>query len=98
MNVELTDDSVVVVIGSGAGGATIAHDLCARGVKVVLLEAGPRIELSEFRNDEFFAYQQLTWADIDAGRPVTGWLRKTRRMRRPGSRKRSAGRPCPGMG
>jgi len=63
MNVELTDDSVVVVIGSGAGGATIAHDLCARGVKVVLLEAGPRIELSEFRNDEFFAYQQLTWAD-----------------------------------
>ncbi len=63
MNFDLTDDSVVVVIGSGAGGATVAHDLCTRGVKVVLLEAGPRIELSEFRNDEFFAFQQLTWAD-----------------------------------
>ncbi len=57
------DDGVVVVVGSGAGGATVAHDLCARGINVVLLEAGPRIEKTQFRNDEFFAYQQLTWSD-----------------------------------
>lgn len=57
------DDGVVVVVGSGAGGGTLARDLCARGIKVVLLEAGPRIEPDQFRNDEFFAYQQLTWLD-----------------------------------
>ena len=34
------DDGVVVVIGSGAGGGTLANELCQKGVKVVLLEAG----------------------------------------------------------
>ena len=34
------DDPVVVVIGSGAGGGTMAHELTARGSGVVL-EAGP---------------------------------------------------------
>ena len=62
MNLDLNDPHVVV-IGSGAGGGTVARELCERGVKVILLEAGPRIESSQFRNDEFFAYQQLTWAD-----------------------------------
>ena len=37
---ELNDDSVVVVIGSGAGGGTLANELCQKGFKVVLLEAG----------------------------------------------------------
>ena len=54
---------MVVVIGSGAGGATIAHELCRRGVPVVLLEAGRRIEPEEFRNDELFAFGQLSWLD-----------------------------------
>ena len=36
------DDSVVVVIGSGAGGGTLANELCQKGIKVVLLEAGKR--------------------------------------------------------
>ena len=57
------DDSVVVVIGSGAGGGTMAHELCARGIAVVLLEAGPRIEMDAFLNDEWAAYEQLTWTD-----------------------------------
>ena len=63
MTFEHDDAGVVVVIGSGAGGATVARELCERGIGVVLLEAGPRIEAAEFRNDEFFAYQQLTWFD-----------------------------------
>jgi choline dehydrogenase-like flavoprotein len=32
----------VIVIGSGAGGAAISHSLCQHGLRVVLLEAGPR--------------------------------------------------------
>ncbi len=36
----LSDDSVIVIIGSGAGGGTLANDLCQKGFKVVLLEAG----------------------------------------------------------
>lgn len=61
--IELGDDSAAVVVGSGAGGATVAHELCRRGVKVVMLEAGPRISPDEFRNDENHAFQQLTWLD-----------------------------------
>lgn len=33
-----------VVVGSGAGGAAAAWRLCAKGMKVLLLEAGPRFE------------------------------------------------------
>ena len=35
------DDDVVVIVGSGAGGGTLANELCQKGVKVVVLEAGP---------------------------------------------------------
>ena len=41
---DLNDDSVVIVIGSGAGGGTLANELCQKGVPVVLLEAGKRVE------------------------------------------------------
>ena len=34
----------VVVIGSGAGGATVAHVLTGLGVRVTLLEAGPMLD------------------------------------------------------
>lgn len=57
------DGSVAVVIGSGAGGATLAHELCRRGKRVVCLEAGPRFSPADYRNDEFFAFTQLTWLD-----------------------------------
>ena len=33
------DDSAVVIIGSGAGGGTMANELCQKGIKVVVLEA-----------------------------------------------------------
>jgi choline dehydrogenase-like flavoprotein len=34
----------VVIIGSGAGGGTVAHVLTAKGVRCALLEAGPMID------------------------------------------------------
>jgi choline dehydrogenase-like flavoprotein len=61
--IALTDDRAVVVIGSGAGGGTVAHELTARGIDVVLLEAGRRIETPEFQQDELAAFGQLSWLD-----------------------------------
>ena len=40
---EYDDSDVVVVVGSGAGGGTVANELCQRGFKVVVLEAGPHL-------------------------------------------------------
>ena len=60
---ELNDDSVVVVIGSGAGGGTLANELCQKGVKVVLLEAGKRESTATFINDEWKSFGQLAWLD-----------------------------------
>jgi choline dehydrogenase-like flavoprotein len=58
------DDSVVVIIGSGAGGGTLANELCQKGVKVVLLEAGKRQSTGTFVNDEWAAFSQLSWLDM----------------------------------
>ena len=45
-----TDVHDVVVIGSGAGGATVAHVLTGLGIRVTLLEAGPMLDpLAEFK-------------------------------------------------
>ena len=60
---DLSDDSVVVVIGSGAGGGTLANELCQKGVKVVLLEAGKRYSIEDFSNDEWNSFLQLAWLD-----------------------------------
>ena len=59
----LKDDSVVVIIGSGAGGGTLAHELTRRGIKVVLLEAGSRQSLDSFSQVPGEAFNQLTWLD-----------------------------------
>lgn len=60
---ELDDDSVVVVIGSGAGGGTLSNELAQKGVKVVCLEAGDRYEIPDFINDEWDSFAQLSWGD-----------------------------------
>lgn len=62
-NIDLNDQSAVVIIGSGAGGGTLAHELTRRGIKVVLLEAGQRQSLESFSQVPGEAFGQLTWLD-----------------------------------
>ncbi len=76
------DDSVVVVIGSGAGGGTLSNELAQRGIKVVCLEAGKRLKASEIINDEAVMYERLTWFDRrkgtgDASAQFPVWTCKT---------------------
>src|SRR2546429_6542012 len=61
---DLNDDGVVVIVGSGAGGGTLGGELAQKGVKVVMLEAGPRIELQDFINNEWESFTQLAWTDM----------------------------------
>lgn len=62
------DGSVVVVIGSGAGGGVLSAELSRRGIDVVCLEAGPRLTLADFVNDEALMFKRLTWLDPRSGR------------------------------
>src|SRR5882757_5183774 len=61
---DLNDDGLVVIIGSGAGGGTLGNELAQKGVKVVILEAGPRTELQDFVNNEWDSFTQLAWTDM----------------------------------
>jgi len=58
---DLNDSGVVVIVGSGAGGGTLGNELAQKGVKVVILEAGSRIEMQDFINDEWESFTQLAW-------------------------------------
>ncbi len=60
---DLNDDSVVVVIGSGAGGGVVGTDLARKGINTVILEAGKRHEIDDFVNDEWASFSQLAWTD-----------------------------------
>ncbi len=66
-----TDDSVVVIVGSGAGGGTLTNELAQKGIDVVLLEAGKLHASSQFIADEWPSFNQLAWLDkrVAAG----GW-------------------------
>ena len=72
---ELSDDSVVVVIGSGAGGGTLANELAQKGIDVVCLEAGPRLTLNDLENEPGLMAGRMGWNDVRIGPPV--WLCKT---------------------
>jgi choline dehydrogenase-like flavoprotein len=61
--IEFQDESAVVIIGSGAGGGTLAHELTTRGIKVVMLEAGKRHSTASFSQVPGAAFLQLTWLD-----------------------------------
>jgi len=60
---DLNDDSVVVIVGSGAGGGTLGNELAQKGVSVVILEAGGRHEIEDFVNDEWASFSQISWLD-----------------------------------
>ena len=61
---ELNDDSVVVIIGTGAGGGTLANELAQKGISVVALEAGGRHLPPDYINDEWASFGQLAWTDM----------------------------------
>jgi choline dehydrogenase-like flavoprotein len=61
---DLNDDSLVVIVGSGAGGGTLGNELAQKGIKVVILEAGGRYETQDFVNDEWESFAQLAWTDM----------------------------------
>ncbi|MFK7890091.1 MAG: GMC family oxidoreductase N-terminal domain-containing protein, partial [Granulosicoccus sp.] len=60
----MNDDSVVVIIGTGAGGGTLANELAQKGVSVVALEAGARHLPADYINDEWASFGQLAWTDM----------------------------------
>ena len=56
-----TLEADVVVVGSGAGGATIAGTLAKQGQKVVVLEASGYFTEADFPQLEMPAYQEMYW-------------------------------------
>lgn len=68
-------EEAVVIIGSGAGGGTLAHELTAAGIPVVVLEAGPYLTGEDYVNDEWEAFNQMAWLDP---RTTSGSWRITR--------------------
>ena len=75
----------VVIVGSGVAGALIADRLAKQGVKVVVLDAGPRIDRAEAVERFFSALVKVPECAYPAGpeipHPVTndlgGWYRQT---------------------
>jgi choline dehydrogenase-like flavoprotein len=79
---KLLDDSVVVVIGSGAGGGVLANELAQRGIDVVCLEAGRRLAQADIVNNQTEMFGKLTWLDprVGSGQAIPGfpvWTCKT---------------------
>src|ERR1700692_2400942 len=61
---DLNDSGVVVIVGSGAGGGTLGNELAQKGVRVVILEAGARIENHDFVNAEGQRRAERAWSDM----------------------------------
>jgi choline dehydrogenase-like flavoprotein len=49
---DLDDRNLVLIVGSGAGGGTLGHELAQKGIRTLILEAGPRIEPAHHIDDE----------------------------------------------
>jgi choline dehydrogenase-like flavoprotein len=63
MNAIDLSDNAIVIIGSGAGGGTLAYELTKRGIPVVVLEAGDYLHNEDYVNDEWEAFNQMAWLD-----------------------------------
>jgi choline dehydrogenase-like flavoprotein len=72
---EFDDSSVVVVIGSGAGGGTVANELAQKGIDVVCLEAGSRLTLADVENSPPVMDAKMGWHDKRIGEFL--WVCKT---------------------
>jgi choline dehydrogenase-like flavoprotein len=57
------NENAIVIIGSGAGGGTLAYELTKRGIPVVVLEAGGYLTNEDYVNDEWEAFNQMAWLD-----------------------------------
>src|SRR3954451_14282069 len=57
------DGQTVVIIGSGAGGGTLAYELTKAGIPCVVLEAGPFLKNEDYKNNEWEAFRQMAWLD-----------------------------------
>lgn len=64
---DLNDQSVVVIVGSGAGGGALGRELSAQGIKVVCFEAGSRLQLADIVNDRPKMRAKMTWQDLRYG-------------------------------
>tara|TARA_B100000780_G_C21117529_1_gene452304 strand:- start:341 stop:1906 length:1566 start_codon:yes stop_codon:yes gene_type:complete len=63
MTVIANDEPAVVIVGSGAGGGTMAYELTKAGIPCVVLEAGKHFKLGDWTNDEWDAFGQMAWLD-----------------------------------
>jgi choline dehydrogenase-like flavoprotein len=54
-----TLEADVCIVGSGAGGAVIASRMAARGLRVVVLEAGGHYNAADFHQLELWGYRHL---------------------------------------
>jgi len=57
------DVADVVIVGSGAAGATAAHVLTAAGLDVVILEEGPHVPTEDLRSDMYTTTKRV-WRDM----------------------------------
>ncbi len=62
---DLNDDGVVVIIGTGADAGVLANELAQKGARVVALEAGGPYLPADYVNDEWDSLSSLLgWTRI----------------------------------
>ena len=64
-----------VIVGSGAGGGTVAHTLSAAGANVLVLDKGPRYRSTDFEHDEITSCRRDFFIPYPENDPHT--LRRT---------------------
>lgn len=70
MEIEETLDCDVVIVGSGISGSLIAWTLARAGVKVIVLEAGPRVNRAKGIS---YAFSDMIVSTPDAADPQQFW-------------------------